>query len=463
MHLRPPGFAFVVATSSLAFVVGQLDVTIVNVALPRIATEFSSGVATLQWIVDAYTLAFATFMLLAGSLGDRFGSRRGFVVGFGIFGVASLACGLAPSGAALIAARALQGLGAAAMLPNSLALLNHVFSDQPDTRGRAIGWWTAAGAVAIAMGPLIGGLLLNTTGWRSIFFVNLPLCAIGMMFGGRLPETVRHSHKHKLDVAGQVAAMLALTALTAAVIEARPLGVAHPFVWGGFALALLTGAAFVWIQSRAPSHATAPTVPLDLFRNKTFNAAVIFGTVVNFTYYGTLFVLTLYFQRVLGYTPLHAGLAFLPLTAGLIVSNVASGRVMAAFGPRLPMLLGVSIDALGFLLLLRAGAESSYASLFLAFLLIPIGMGLAVPAMTTTVLAAVDKRRSGTASAVLNAARQAAGAMGVAVFGAFADGANLHVVNGLHASSLISVVLLVAAGLIVFSAPNNPKDRGLKA
>lgn len=446
--VHSPGFAFVVGTTSLAFVVGQLDVTIVNVALPRMASEFSASVATLQWVVDAYALTFAVFMLSAGALGDRFGSRRGFIAGIGIFGLASLACALAGSGPALIAARALQGLGAAAMLPNSLALLNSVFSDAPEVRARAVGWWTAAGAISIAAGPLLGGVLLDTLGWRSIFYVNLPLCAAGMWLATRLPETLRHSRGKTLDIRGQLVAMTALTLLTAAVIEAKPMGLGHPLVWGGFALACLLGAVFVRIQASAQ----VPTVPLDLFRNPTFNAAVLFGVAVNSSYYGTLFVLTLYLQRVLGYTPLHAGLAFLPLTAGFFFSNIVSGRLTARFGVRLPMLLGAAIDICGFLLLLRADGESSYASLCLAFLLIPSGMGLAVPAMTTTVLSCVDKRRAGTASAILNAARQAAGAMGVAVFGALADGAGGQIVQGLHVTVLLSVVLIALAGWRVFNA-----------
>ncbi|MDR3429449.1 MFS transporter [Silvimonas sp.] len=449
MNPASPRFSFVVGTTSLAFVVGQLDVTIVNVALPHIATEFSARVATLQWIVDAYTLAFAIFMLSAGALGDRFGSRRGFVMGFAVFGVASLLCGLAPDSLSLIAARALQGLGAAVMLPNSLALLNHVFFDAPTERGRAIGWWTAAGSISIAAGPVIGGLLMDTVGWRWIFFVNLPLCLAGMLLGLRLPETERHAHSHRIDWTGQILVTLALTALIAAVIEARPLGFGHPFIWGGFTLACLLGFAFLRVQQRVPE----PTIPLDLFRNRTFNAAVIFGMAVNLTYYGMLFVLTLYLQRVLGYSALHAGLAFLPLTAGFFLSNVISGWVMGRFGRRLPILLGASLDAAGFLLLLSVAGASSHILLFVAFLLIPTGMGLAVPAMTTTVLASVPKQRSGTASAVLNAARQAAGAIGVAVFGSLANGDAAQTISGLREAAWVSIGLLLLAAWGIFKAP----------
>lgn len=452
MRHHAPGFALVVGTTSLAFVIVQLDVTIVNVALPRISTDLSAGVAALQWIVDAYTLAFSAFMLSAGALGDRFGSRRGFVAGLAMFTLASLACALAHDGAALIAARAWQGLGAAAMLPNSLALLNHAYAHTPAQRAHAIGWWTAAGSVSIAAGPVLGGLLLGIAGWRSIFFVNLPLCAIGILLAIRLPETERHAHRLRFDVAGQIAATIALGALTASVIELRSLGLAHPLIWGGFVLAAVAGVAFVATEARV----AAPMIPPELFASRTFNAAVGFGTIVNFTYYGTVFVLTLYLQRALGYSAMQAGLAFLPLTAGFFVSNVVSGRMTAAYGPRMPMLIGTAIDVAGFVLMRRAGLGTSYAELWLPFLLIPTGMGLAVPAMTNAILSSVDKQRAGTASAVLNTARQASGAMGVAVYGALVNGTVTRIVQGLHTTTVISTGLLIVGGMLALSVRPHP-------
>lgn len=447
MHRKPPGFAVVVGTTSLAFVLIQLDVTIVNVALPRLALEFHAGVPALQWIVDAYALVFSAFMLTAGALGDRCGSRRAFLVGLATFAVASLACALARDGAELIAARAAQGLGAAAILPNSLALLNGTLAETPRRRAHAIGWWTAAGSVSIAAGPLAGGLLLDVGGWRLIFVVNLPLCALGMLLAARLPETQRQVRERQFDWAGPVAATIALSALTASVIELRSFGLAQPWVALGFMLALVAAGVFVQIEVRSG----APMIPPDLFANRTFDAAVVFGAVVNFTYYGTVFVLTLYLQRALGYTPLQAGLAFLPLTAGFFVSNIISGRLTAAYGPRVPMLVGAAIDAAGFVLLVRAGLDTPYADLWLPFLLIPTGMGLAVPAMTNAILSSVDRRRAGVASAVLNTARQAAGAIGVAVYGSLADGAAAQIVHGLHAAAGISIALLLVGAVLALS------------
>ncbi|SDR36123.1 MFS transporter, DHA2 family, methylenomycin A resistance protein [Paraburkholderia fungorum] len=500
-----PALGLVLATVSVGFVVTQLDVTIVNIALPGIGANLHADVAGLQWVVDAYTLAFAVLMLSAGALGDRFGARRMYAAGIALFALASAACGLALDAPMLIAARALQGVGAAAMLPNSLALLNRAYGHDPRLRARAVGLWTAAGAISIAAGPVAGGLLIAAFGWRSIFLVNLPICAAGLVATwlwvprdegtgnvqagdgkagmaeagaddragagtavGTLsaigssqaatgiarkaaitkhtaPPTTAGAKSRGIDLGGQCLAIVALTAFVAAVIEWRPLGLAHPFVAGGFVLALLAASAFIVVESRIAS----PMLPLSLFRKRTFSAAVLFGICVNLTYYGMVFVLSLYLQRVRGYTPLQAGLAFLPLTGGFLVSNVASGWAVGRFGVRVPMIVGAVIAAFGYGLLHRVDAATPLIGLLLPFLLIPSGMGLAVPAMTTAVLASTEAKRAGTASAVLNTARQAGGAVGVAAFGALAGGsAAEQIVSGMQTATAISAgLLLLGVGL----------------
>jgi len=449
-HVRfTPALTRIVATVSVGFVVTQLDVTIVNIALARIATDLHANVAGLQWIVDAYTLAFAVLMLSGGVLGDRYGARRLYAAGLVVFALASLACGLAANAAMLIAARALQGAGAAAMLPNSLALLNEACRHDRALRARAVGFWTAAGAISIAAGPVAGGLLIAAFGWRSIFLVNLPLCAAGLWATlAWIPAPhARHAAgkpaARSLDVRGQLLAIVALTAFTGAVIEWRPLGFAHWAVAGGFALALAAGFAFVSLEARVRD----PMLPLAMLRNRTFSAAVLFGICVNLTYYGTVFVLALYLQHARGETPLQAGLAFLPLTGGFLLSNIVSGHVVAHYGTRRPMVIGALIAGTGYALLTTVDAATPLAFVLLAFLLIPSGMGLAVPAMTTAVLSSVEPARAGTASALLNTARQAGGAVGVAAFGALAA----QVVAGLHAEAAVSTALLLtAAGLAWF-------------
>lgn len=453
-----PALARIVATVSVGFIVTQLDVTIVNIALARIANDLGASVAGLQWIVDAYTLAFAVLMLSGGALGDRFGARRMFAAGIAIFTVASLGCALATQPAMLVAARACQGVGAAAMLPNSLSLLNHACGHDPKLRARAVGFWTATGAVSIAAGPVIGGLLISAFGWRSIFFVNLPICALGLLATfawipaePALTATRQRESTHNetaprsIDLPGQLLAIATLTAFTFAAIEMRPLGIAHGLVWGGFVFAIVTGIAFVMVESRTAS----PMLPLKLFRIRTFSAAVAFGICVNLTYYGMVFVLSLFLQRVRGDSPLAAGLAFLPLTGGFLISNIASGSVVARFGARVPMVVGALVAALGYGLLLRIDASTSLPGMLIAFLLIPSGMGLAVPAMTTAILASVDKPRAGTASAVLNTARQAGGALGVAAFGALVgDAAPSSIVAGLHIATVVCVALLLTGAFL---------------
>lgn len=483
-----PALGRVLATVSIGFVVTQLDVTIVNIALPKIGADLHADVAGLQWVVDAYTLAFAVLMLSAGALGDRLGTRRMYAAGIVLFALASLACGLALDATMLVAARAVQGIGAAAMLPNSLALLNQSYGHDPKLRAHAVGLWTAAGAISIAAGPVVGGVLIAAFGWRSIFLVNLPICVAGLLAtllwvprsgsarkdtqGAVSPPATTETRTgaettastgartatgatatasatttaipRGIDLSGQALAIVALTAFVAAVIEWRPLGLSHPLVACGFILALIAAAAFIVVESRV----AAPMLPLSLFSKRTFNAAVLFGICVNLTYYGMVFVLSLYLQRVRGYTPLQAGLAFLPLTGGFLLSNVASGWVVGRFGVRVPMIAGAITAGLGYGLLHFVDVSTPLIGLLLPFLLIPSGMGLAVPAMTTAVLASVEAQRAGTASAVLNTARQAGGAVGVAAFGALASGAAAtQIVAGMQAATAISVGLLVVGGV----------------
>lgn len=439
----------IVGATSVGFVVSQLDVSIVNVALARFAHDLHASLPSLQWTVDAYALAFASLMLSAGALGDRFGARRLFVAGLALFALASLGCAFAADAPQLIAARALQGVGAAAMLPNSLALLNHACGDDRRLRAHAVGLWTAAGAVSIAAGPIVGGLLIAGFGWRGIFWVNLPICALGIAATcAWVDDTPRSGDARSIDLPGQALAAVALAAFVGAMIELRPLGIAHPLVLGGIALAVVAGGLFIAVEKKS----AAPMLPLSLFADRTFSAAVAFGVFANLTYYGMVFVLSLYLQRVLGHTPLATGLAFLPLTGGFLLSNLASGPVVARFGSRGPMIAGALLDAAGFAALAFVDASTPTVALLIPFLLIPSGMGLAVPAMTTAVLGAVARERAGTASAVLNTARQAAGAIGVAAFGALAShgagGAEAaQIVAGVKWSAGISVGLLICGAL----------------
>jgi DHA2 family methylenomycin A resistance protein-like MFS transporter len=438
---------WIVVATSFSFVVTQLDVTIVNVALPHIAASLSVQVAGLQWVVDAYALLFAVLMLSAGVLGDRFGSRRTYLIGLGIFAVASLGCGLAPNVATLIAARAAQGAAAALLIPSSLALLSQAAGNDHGLRARSVGLWTAAGSVAIAAGPVIGGLLVASMGWRSIFLVNVPLCAIGAVLTVQTVSSSTHAQAtHHLDPLGQLLSIAALTGLTCSVIEFRPLGFHHPLVMGGATLAVVAGVAFYFAEAKS----SEPMLPLGLFHVPNFSPSIIFGTIVNLTFYGMIFVLSLYLQQARGYSALRTGLAYLPMMITFIFANVASGAVAARTGPRLPMIVGATGMVVGFATLSLLGPTTPYFAMLLPFIIIPGTMGFGVPAMTAAVLSSVDRSRSGTASAVLNASRQTGGAIGVAIFGALVGNTASQIVQGLKMASWISVGLLLVAALVAW-------------
>jgi DHA2 family methylenomycin A resistance protein-like MFS transporter len=434
-------FTKVVAITSLAFMVAQLDVSIVNLALPQIAHTYHSGVSTLQWVVDAYTLAFAVLMLSAGSLSDRLGSLPIFQIGLLIFGLASVGCGLASSASGLIGFRIVQGIGAATMIPSSLAILNQAFANDHGSRTRAVGLWTAAGSSAMAAGPLIGGLLIHLSNWRFIFFINVPLCLAGLLLSFRLPKHEVARVQKKLDVVGQLTWMLAVTIFIAAIIEWHAFGFLNPRICGGLLCSAIMFALFLRIEKCSAN----PILPLKLFSSARFNVLLFLGAVLNGTYYGSVFVLSLYLQNVLNYPSVTAGLAFLPLTLGFVVTNLVSGRVIHRFGIGRSILAGLLGFALGFAGLFAAGPATPYIVLFAPFLLMPVGMGLVVPAMITGILGSVDKSLSGTASAVLNTVRQTGGAIGVAAFGALATGGKMAIVEA------IPLIAAIAIGLIMLS------------
>jgi len=447
-----PSLAILLACS-FAFIIVQLDVTIVNVALPQIGHDLGAGVTDLQWVVDAYTLGFAVFLLSAGALGDKFGSRRTFMTGFALFTAASLACAMAPTALALNIARAVQGVGAALLVPSSLAILNAAYADDKAMLAKAIAWWTASGGLSIAAGPVLGGLLMSLpgVGWRGIFWVNIPICVAGFWLTSRVVPAAAGRDPHRsLDIKGQLLAIVTLTGLIGAVIEYEALGWRHWLVSGGMLLAAVAAGLFVWVEANSKS----PMLPLGLFNSAPFSGAVLFGVLMNFSYYGVIFVLSFYLQKVRGFDVLHAGLVFLPLTGTFIFANITSGWMQARTGPRTPMILGGLIGASGYALLGWIGIsnDATFLQMLPGLALIPAGMGLGVPAMTTSILSGVDKRQAGTASAVLNTARQVGGAIGVAVFGALvAAGADADILNGIRLAMGISSAMLLLAALLAFA------------
>ncbi len=428
--------------TSLGFGVIQLDVTVVNVAVKAIGATFGGGIAELQWVVSSYVLMFAALILPAGALGDRFGAKRVLCAGFVIFVAASMACGLAPDFAVLIAARAVQGAGAALLGSCSLALLNYTFTSPAD-RARAIGQWAAGASAALSGGPVVGGILIATLGWRSIFFINTPIGLAGLWLVWRYAKETPRAARRGMDLAGAVSAVIALAAFAAAIIEAGSGGFGGPWVIGGLVVSALAAAAFI----RAEARAAQPMLPLSLFRHRPFVAPVSVGFLVNVCFYGLIFLFSLLFQEQQGMSALRAGLAFAPMTAAILAANLLSGRVVAAVGRGGAILAGLAAMAIGCAGLLWAGPATGYPALVGQQILLGGGLGLLVPPMTGLLLSGVDRSRSGVAAGALTAFRQAGSLLGVALFGALAGGG--HFFPGLHLALWASIAILAASGALV--------------
>jgi len=440
---------WVLLTSILGSGLAGIDATVVNVALPAIGRDLDAVFAVLQWTVTAYTLTLASFILLGGALGDRYGRRRVFVVGVVWFAVSSLLCGLAPDSATLIAARALQGVGAALLMPGSLSMIQASFA--AEDRARAIGAWSGLGGVATAIGPFIGGWLVETASWRWVFLINVPLAVIVVLLAQRhVPETRDPEATGRVDLPGAVLGALALGGITFALMEAPSRGATLLVVAAGVA-GVAAAVGFVVVESRERN----PMLPLAIFRSRQFSAA----NAVTFVIYGAfsvaLFLLVVQLQVVSGFSPIAAGTALLPITVVMLLLSARSGALAARIGPKLPMSIGPLVCASGLLLMLRIGPDASYAADVLpAVLVLGLGFSILVAPLTATALAAADDRHAGLASGVNNAVARAAGLLAVAVI-PIAAGLTGDVYTepaafeaGFRTSLLISVVLLVAGSAL---------------
>ncbi len=319
----------------LGYFVTILDTTIVNVALPTIRRQFGATVSDLQWVVDGYALVFAALLLSAGSLGDRLGSKRLFLVGLALFTTSSALCGVAPTLWALQAARVSQGVGAAIAVPTSLALLRHMFTD-PAERAKALGIWGGVAGVAAGAGPVVGGFLVGGLTWRSVFFINVPIGIIAVLLTLRFVAESPRQQDRNLDLLAQLAGIVALAAVTIAFIEGGASGWTSPLVLGAFLLFVIATIAFIVVERRSMS----PMLPLGLFSVPNFSAGNAVGFLINFGFYGELFLLSLFFQQVRGYSPTITGLALLPQMGMAVVGSWLAGRVMSRAGPRAPMVTG---------------------------------------------------------------------------------------------------------------------------
>ena len=449
---------WVIASTVLGSGIAFLDATVVGIALPSIDREFHGGVDTLQWVVTGYSLTLAAFLLLGGSLGDRYGRKRIFTVGVVWFALASACCGVAPSAGLLIAARVVQGVGGALLTPASLAILQASF--RPEDRARAIGAWSGLSGVAAAAGPLVGGYLLAIGSWRWVFYINLPLAAAVVVITARhVPETRDPTSSGRIDGVGAALAVLFLAGLTYGLIEAPTRGWSSPAVIASLLVAAVAAPAFLVVEHRR----THPMLPLGLFRSQQFRGANAVTFVVYGALGGALFLLPVELQIVAGYSPLASGLALLPVTVVMLALSARSGALSTRIGPRLQMTVGPLVVGAGLVLLTRASDPGNYwTQVFPAVLLFALGLAVTVAPLTSTAMGAAPPEHSGIASAVNNVVSRAAGLLAVAVLpllagltGAAALGAT-ELAAGFRTAMVISGVTCATGGVIAALTIRNP-------
>jgi len=441
------------ASVSFALFMIMLDNTVVNVALPAIQRDLGIDVAELEWVVTGYALSFAVLMLTGGKLADMHGRRRIFLIGLAIFTFSSLLCGLAGTAELLTAARVLQGVGAAFMMPATLSIITATFP--PKERGAALGIWAGVSAMALAIGPLVGGLITEHIGWNWIFYLNVPVGLAGLVAARLIIRESRDtSHEQRLDLPGLVTSGIALFALVYALIEANSKGWTSPLILGLFALAAVSGTAFVLLEL----HQRLPMFDMTLFRNPTFAGANTVALLVSLAMFGVFFFISLYMQNVLGYSAVRAGVAFLPMTVLIILVAPFAGRSSDRLGSRWLMTAGMTLVGCSLLIFAQLQPDSSYFQLLPGMILGGVGMATTMTPMTAAVLSSVPVDKAGVGSGMLNTFRQVGGALGIALMGAIlasgsntalADGASKvdAFMNGLHHALYVAAVIAFAAAL----------------
>lgn len=461
LRVATPAGRWVLVATILGSGIAMLDATVVNIALPTIGRDFDAGLSSLQWVVNAYTLTLAGFLLLGGALGDRYGRRRVFLIGVAWFAGASLLCSVAPSAEALIAARALQGVGAALLTPGSLAIIEASF--EPADRATAIGAWSGLGGIMTAVGPFLGGWLVQSASWRWIFIINLPFAAVVLWVGLRhVPETRNEDAPHGLDVTGALLAVFGLAGVIGGLTRGPEAGWATPATLLPLLAGVILLVAFVGVEQRT-AH---PLVPLAIFRSTQFSAANLVTFVVYAALAGAFFLLPIQLQVVVGFSPIASGAALLPLTVLMLLGSARAGRLATRIGPRIPMSLGPVIAGLGLLLMTRIDASSTYWDAVLpAVILFGCGLTLTVAPLTATVLGAAPAQFAGVASAVNNDVARTAGLVAVAVLPPLAGISNADFSSatdfgdGFHVAMLIAGLTLIAGGALAWATIRRPLVR----
>ena len=441
---------------ALATFMTYLDNNIVNVALPVIQRDLHLSTAGLEWIVSGYILVFASLLLAGGRLADVYGRRRLFAIGLIIFTAASFVAGLAGSADVLVAARAVQGLGAALLTPTTLAIISATYPD-PRERNMAVGVWSAVGALALALGPLLGGLISDHLSWGWIFFINVPVGIATLALGlWAISESRESSAPRRLDMPGVVLSSVALFGLTYSLIEGHDRGWTSPIILGGFLLAATLGLAFVWREQ----HTAEPMVAMGLFRERVFSGGLIALIMWGFGIFGIYFFTSLYLQNVLGFSPTEAGAAFVPMALLMAAGAIASEGVARRIGAYRSVGLAMALMAAGIASVSLLGADATFWQLMPSFAAIGVGGGLTVP-LTATVLSAMPRDEAGVASGIFNASREVSGLLGITVIGAILtarQGEALRsghspvdaFLSGYQLGLLVAAVLVAAGGVAAY-------------
>jgi EmrB/QacA subfamily drug resistance transporter len=461
LEYASPRGRWVLAAMVLGSGIASLDATVVGIALPAIGRDFHVGEASLQWVVDAYTLSLAGLLLLGGTLGDRYGRRKVFLVGTVWFALASLLCGLAPDATTLILARALQGVGAALLTPGSLAILQASFV--ADDRSKAIGAWSGLGGLATAAGPFLGGWLIDAVSWRLVFFINLPVAAAVVAITMRhVPESKAPDETGRLDVTGAIAITGALVGITYGLIAAP----ADGWLSAPVLASLIGGVVLLGVFLFNEAHVQDPMLPLSVFRSRQFSGANAVTFVVYGALGGTLFLLPTVLQEAAHYSPLASGAALLPITIIMLLLSARSGALAARIGPRLQMSVGPLVIAAGLLLLIRSTGDNGYwIDVLPAVLVFGFGLSINVAPLTSTAMSAVPAEHSGVASAVNNDVARAAGLIAVAVLPVAAGitgDTYLHpeaLAHGFHNALIIAAIACVLGGVLAAVTIRNPPRR----
>jgi EmrB/QacA subfamily drug resistance transporter len=458
LRFGTPAGRWVLLATVLGSGLAMLDATVVNIALPTIGRDFGAGLSGLQWVVNAYTLTLAGFLLLGGALGDRYGRRKMFLIGVGWFAGASLVCSVAPNTEVLIAARALQGMGAALLTPGSLAILEASFAS--NDRAAAIGAWSGLGGIMTALGPFLGGWLVQSASWRWIFLINLPFAVVVIVVGLKhVPETRNENAPSGLDLAGAALTVLGLAGVIAALTSGPERGWSSPEVLIPLIGGLACLGAFVAVEQRS-AH---PLVPLDIFKTMQFSAANGVTFVVYAALAGAFFLLPIQLQTVVDFSPIASGAALLPITIIMLFGSARAGRLATRIGPRIPMTFGPIIAGGGLMLMTRIGSSSTYwADVLPAVIVFGCGLALTVAPLTATVLGAAPEQFAGVASAVNNDVARTAGLIAVATLPPLAGignadfGSPVDFSSGFHVAMLIAGATLMAGGVVAWATIRRP-------